>query len=51
MGEDPHERLGTMACTSMAGKYRAASRLISGDNHLMLGWEPSAEATLVGWLS
>jgi hypothetical protein len=29
----------------------AASQLISGDNHLMLGWEPSAEATLVGWLS
>lgn len=29
----------------------AASRLISGDNHLMLGWEPSAEATLAGWLS
>lgn len=29
----------------------AASRLISGDNHLMLGWEPSAEATLVGWLN
>ncbi len=28
----------------------AAVRLIPGDNHLMLGWEPSAEATIAGWL-
>jgi hypothetical protein len=28
----------------------AGSRLISGDNHLMLGWEASAEATVAGWL-
>lgn len=28
----------------------AASRLISGDNHLMLGWEASAESALAGWL-
>ncbi|HEY1322560.1 MAG TPA: hypothetical protein VGF32_20050 [Streptosporangiaceae bacterium] len=28
----------------------AAVHLIPGDNHLMLGWEPSAESTVAGWL-
>lgn len=28
----------------------AAVHLIAGDNHLMLGWEPSAESTIAGWL-
>ncbi|MDA8286771.1 MAG: lipase [Actinomycetota bacterium] len=29
----------------------AAVTLFSGYNHLMLGWEPTAEATISGWLS
>ena len=28
----------------------AASTLIAGDNHLMLGWEAGAESTIAGWL-
>ena len=28
----------------------AASTLIAGDNHSMLGWEAGAESTVAGWL-
>jgi hypothetical protein len=28
----------------------AGSTLLTGDNHLMLGWEATAEATIAGWL-
>jgi hypothetical protein len=39
------------SCEDTAGIAKvAATTLIAGDNHLMLGWEPSAEATVAGWL-
>jgi hypothetical protein len=28
----------------------AASTLLAGDNHLMLGWQATAESTVAGWL-
>lgn len=41
----------TSSCRSSRGiGALAASKLIAGDNHLMLGWEATAEATIAGWL-
>jgi hypothetical protein len=39
------------SCEDTAGIASvAAVHLIPGDNHLMLGWEPSAESAVAGWL-
>jgi len=41
----------TSSCQSSRGVGAlAASKLIASDNHLMLGWEATAEATIAGWL-
>jgi hypothetical protein len=41
----------TASCQDTTGIASPAASRISGDNHLMLGWGPSAEATIAGWLS
>jgi len=42
----------TSSCLSSKGIGNlAASTLIAGDNHLMLGWESTAESSVAGWLS
>jgi hypothetical protein len=27
-----------------------SKKLVTGDNHLQLGWESTAESTILGWL-
>ena len=40
------------SCEDTAGITNLATEvLFSGYNHLMLGWEPTAESTIAGWLS
>jgi hypothetical protein len=40
------------SCEDTTGIANVSSvDLLSNDNHLMLGWEPTAEVTIASWLS